>query len=154
MDSVFIGPAERQTLEIGFPATVSLPTGARGQNRGSAASDMAGTAPNASLLDETKVAAKSMFVEELLSWVGSFAEEEGARLLQDGGKFAVRNSFLPVATTLRNLVLGAMSPTNGQFLPTGYHTSRVQRALGELALQLHQLAILANPLQHGIPAQP
>ncbi|MGH2637050.1 MAG: carboxypeptidase-like regulatory domain-containing protein, partial [Actinomycetota bacterium] len=58
MNSVFIGPSERQTAEIVFK--------------------------NGSV----------MFVEELLSWVFSYSSEEGPRLIQDGGKFAVQDSFV------------------------------------------------------------
>jgi hypothetical protein len=58
LDSVFIGPAERQTLQINFgsPAPPNTP---------------------------------SMFLEDLLTWIDSFASEEGPRLIQDGGKFAL-----------------------------------------------------------------
>src|SRR5207249_8972944 len=77
-------------------------------------------------------------------------------LIQDGGKFGVRSGFLPVVTNIRNLVLGAtqMSPPDFQAMPRGYQTARVQRALQELADQLDELAVLADPIAHAITAEP
>jgi hypothetical protein len=120
MDSVFIGGAERQTLEIVFPPGTGIP---------------------------------SIFVEELLSWVSSFAAEEGPRLIQDGGKFAVNQSFLPMAILLRDMVRGAVTPVNVLALPAGYRSPRVRRSLEELATHLGELVTLANPIQHNIPSQ-
>jgi hypothetical protein len=119
LDSVFIGPSERQTLQIDF------------------------------LQDP------SMFLEDLLSWVQRFASEEGPSLIKDGGKFAVQNSFSPVATQLERLVAGATppNPTNLNTLPQGYRTARVQRALQELDDQLTELVNLTGPIQHTIPSQ-
>ena len=137
MDSVMIGPAERQTLEIEFPVNVTLP-------------EHTGALP---IVNNSEVNGHPMFVEELLTWVSSFATEEGPRLIQDGGKFAVNNTFLPIVCQLRNLVLGAVGPINGVSLPRGYSTPRVRRALQELGLQLDELAVLASPIQHQIPSQ-
>src|SRR5207249_2490549 len=109
--------------------------------------------PTPAPLNDPNVGSQPMFVEELLTWVGSFASEEGPRLIQDGGKFAVNNTFLPVVAKLRNLVMGAIRPQNESALPAGYRSPRVRRAWQELATQLDELAILANPIQHDIPAQ-
>jgi hypothetical protein len=94
-----------------------------------------------------------LFVEDLLSWIQRFASEEGPRLIQSGGKFAVGNSVLPVVVQLRNLVLGAVKPQNLLDLPAGYRTPRVQRALLDLGSQLDELAFLAHPISHAIPSQ-
>jgi Carboxypeptidase regulatory-like domain len=59
LDSVFLGPAERQTLELTFPASGSVP------------------------------ASPPLFLADLLSWVERAASEEGPRLIQDGGKDGV-----------------------------------------------------------------
>lgn len=120
MNSVFIGPSERQTIEIEF--------------------------------EDGSV----MFVEELLAWVQSFATDEGPRLIQDGGKFAVQHSFLPVAQRLHGLVLEARALANppGRKLPPGYETGRVQNAWRSLARQLHTLAQQAGKIEHDIPSQP
>jgi hypothetical protein len=116
LDSVFIGPSERQTIEIQF------------------AND------------------PSMFVEELLSWVQAFSTREGPRLIQDGGKFAVENSVVPVLTDLRRLVRGAARPINT--VPDGYATRRVRIAWTALADQLDALALEASRIRHKIPSQP
>jgi hypothetical protein len=81
LDSVFIGPAERQTLQIQFSS-----------------------------------GDPSMFLEDLLTWIDSFASEEGPRLIQDGGKFAVGESFVPIGTQLQTLVAGAVTPANATSL--------------------------------------
>src|SRR5262249_13661730 len=123
LDSVFIGPAERQTLQINFspPAPANTP---------------------------------SMFLEDLLTWIDSFASEEGPRLIQDGGKFAVSESFVPIGTQLQTLVAGAVIPANAGSLPRGYKTKRVRRSLEELRDQLQELVSLAAPISHVITPEP
>jgi hypothetical protein len=119
LDSVFIGPAERQTLQLNFDGDPPL------------------------------------FVEDLLSWIRRFATEEGPGLAQDGGKFGVQNTFLPVATQLQRLVHEAEDPNPANAgLPRGFHTSRVQTALQELDDQLGELVKLASPIKHGIVEEP
>jgi hypothetical protein len=119
LDSVFIGPAERQTLEIQFPS---------------------GDPP--------------MFIEDLLTWVETFASQEGPRLIQEGGKSGVGQSFTPIGEQLQILVAGAENPTNISSLPRGYRTKRVQRSLEELADQLQELVNLALPIHHIITPEP
>jgi hypothetical protein len=119
LDSVFIGPAERQTLQIQFTS---------------------GDPP--------------MFFEDLLTWIDSFASEEGPRLIQDGGKFAVGESFVPIGTQLQHLVAGAATPANAASLPQGYRSKRVQRSLTELRDQLQELVNLAAPISHVITPEP
>ena len=121
LDSVFIGPAERQTLQINFgpPAPASTPP---------------------------------MFLEDLLCWVDTFASEEGPRLIDEGGKFGVAQSFVPIGTQLQTLVAGAVNPLGS--LPRGYQTKRVQRSLEELRDQLQELVNLARPIQHVITPEP
>jgi hypothetical protein len=120
LDSVFIGPAERQTLLLNF-------------NSGD----------------------PSIFVEDLLTWIQGFASDEGPRLIQDGGKFGVQNTFLPVAKQLQGLVNGVrdVNGTNNG-LPSGFHTARVRRAFQELNGQLTELVNLASPIQHFVTPQP
>jgi len=125
LDSVFIGPAQRQTLEIDF-----RPDPVTGQ-----------TPP-------------AMFLEDLLSWAYGFASDEGPRLIQDGGKFAVGESFGPIANQLQSLVQGARNPQNILGLPRGYRTGRVSEALRKLAEQLGELVSLAAPIKHVITPEP
>jgi len=119
LDSVFIGPAERQTLPLNFPGEDGL------------------------------------FLEDLFNWIQNFAAEEGPRLIQDGGKFGVHSTFLPIARKLHNLVrriVGNNPITNG--LPHGFHTSRVQRSLRQLDGELRELVRMARPIRHTITPEP
>jgi len=124
LDSVFIGPSERQTLELVLGGREDEPL-------------------------------TRMFVEELLSWVSSFASEEGPRVIQDGGKHGVQTAFLPVVETLQLLVDGATHPANPTDLPLpkGYYTLRVQRSLQELRDQLKELVKLASSITHQVPPE-
>jgi hypothetical protein len=124
LDSVFIGPAERQTLQIDFGKDVSgnpIPP---------------------------------MFLEDLLSWIDSFASEEGPRLIQDGGKFAVQQSFAPIATQLQQLVQKLPTPPLQPNIPPGFGTTRVQNSRNDLASVLQQLVDLASKIQHVIRPEP
>jgi hypothetical protein len=118
LDSVFIGPAERQTIELDFG----------------------------------NVGGPRIFLEDLLSWIHNFATEEGPRLIQDGGKFGVENTFLPVVQQLQTFVSTAPSSTTP--LPPGFSTQRVLFSLGDLNDQLVALVGLATPIRHAITAQP
>jgi hypothetical protein len=118
LDSVFIGPAERQTLALQFDPSVSK---------------------------------DSLFAEDLFNWIQSFATDEGPRLIQDGGKFGVRFSFLPIARQLQGLVRTAHDPN---LLDHGFRTFRVQRALKQLGEQLDELVTLASPISHVIEEEP
>jgi hypothetical protein len=119
LDSVFIGPAERQTMELTFPAVTGL-------------------AP--------------IFLEDLLSWAYSFATEEGPRLVQDGGKFGVQNTFYPVVNQL--LTMAKALPGNAPRLPPGFSTPRVQLSIQDLINQLGDLSRLAQPIEHAITPEP
>jgi hypothetical protein len=120
MDSVFLGAAERQTLELRFPLGASqVGVGTR------------------------------ITVAELLDWVESFATEEGPRLIREGGISGVR-SFAPTVETLAGLVDGSLvcpQDIEGTPLPASYRTARVQQALTQLAQQLDAAAALAGAFQ-------
>jgi hypothetical protein len=121
LDSVFLGPSERQTLELRFPpASASNPLPAPGAT-------VARSSP-------------PMFVSELLEWVERFATEEGRQLIDEGGKQAVVVAFRPTILLLQALVrdarvspAGAQDPTR---MPDAYRRPRVQRSLAELESQL------------------
>jgi hypothetical protein len=116
LDSVFIGPAERQTLQLNF-----------------------------------KNGEPAMFAEDLYNWIQAFASEEGPRLIQDGGKFAVQNTFVPVADRLLDLVVASRNVSG---VPRGYHTARVQRAIQQLEDEIRELVNLATPIKHVISIEP
>jgi hypothetical protein len=119
LDSVFIGPAERQTLQLQLGPGVP-----------------------------------PLFIEDLLTWIQGFAATEGPQLIQDGGKLAVQNSFLPIAQQLQDFIKAAQDRNLNRQLPRGFHTSRVQRALEELGDGLDELVSLAKPITHAAVAEP
>jgi hypothetical protein len=118
LDSVFIGPAERQTLKLNFSHNEP-----------------------------------PLFAEDLYNWVQSFATEEGPRLIQDGGKFAVQNTFYPIVRRLTTLIHESLGPFNTG-LPHAYYTARVQRAVRQLEDELRNLANLSRPIRHVVTPQP
>ena len=84
MDSVFLGPAERQTLQLNFTGLVNLPS-----------------VPG--LLSATSYSfnnASPLFVAELLDWTSRVATEEGPRFIQDSGKDGVA-ALNPTLNNLR-----------------------------------------------------
>jgi hypothetical protein len=119
LDSVFIGPAERQTMELNFPGA---------------------TPPIASI-----------FLEDLLSWIRDFSTEEGPRLIQDGGKFGVGNTFFPVVNNLFT-IMQYVPNLSGQ--PPGFSSARVTLSIVNLTEQLGDLARLAKPIEHIITPEP
>lgn len=154
MDSVFITPSERQTLEIDFPSFVPLakhPPVRPANIPGTGSSGAPAGSVNDNVIDASPQGPQPMFAEDILSWIQRFSSEEAQALVQEGGKFAVGNTVLPTTVKLRNLVLGAIQPTNSGDLPRGYHTPRVRRALQDLASQLDELAFLCNPLSYTMP---
>lgn len=127
LDSVFIGPAERQVLQLDIANTPS-----KGRIRLSRGRTAQGNVP-----DQAPV-----FLGDLLAWVRRAATVEGPQLIQDAGKDGVI-AFATVLEQLRDLVAAAAAlaqSTNGTGLPPGFGTPRVQRTLKELATQLHQAA--------------
>ncbi len=141
MDSVFLGPAERQTLLLDFSGTITVPEVPGDDDPGQKGKTFTfgdGDAP--------------LYVSELLDWVYRVVAEEAPRLVQDSGKDGVI-AFFPVVNKLRKLVQGAKVRGAGgvqdlarQALPAGYGTPRVQRALDELADGLDDVTILAGQI--------
>lgn len=122
LDSVFIGPSERQALELRFPETITLLGG-----------------------ESELVPSKAMFLEDLLNWVYSFSTDEGPRLIQTAGRYGVRDSFFPVAKTLHTLVHASRDANGGTV--RGFKTARVRRAIDELSRQLKFLTDMAKPIR-------
>ena len=100
------------------------------------------------LLDFTSIGGESsMFVAELLDWVDRAASQELPQQLQDSGKDAI-GAMKHVLANLHRFVRTALLPTQPfKGLPPGYRTPRVQRAMRELAQQLHETLKLANQVK-------
>lgn len=120
LDSVFIGPAERQTIKVNYAGGL-----------------------------------KAIFLEDLLSWISNFSTEEGPRLIQDGGKFGVQNTFTPVVRELLAFVVNLpASPSVSNPMPAGFFAPRVKLAVKDLVAQLQSLVTLAAPIKHEITSEP
>jgi len=125
MDSVFLGPAERQTLELTFPKSANYP-----------------------VLDPPVNGSPPMFVSELLGWVERFATEEGRQLIDEGGRQGVV-AFTPTIALLHSLVRAAQVPPQDG-MPDAYKRPRVQRALAELATQLGNARARVEPFDEPV----
>jgi hypothetical protein len=125
LDSVFIGPSERQSLTLNFPP------------------------------DASGIPVPPMFLEDLLSWVENFATQEGPQLIQEGGKYAVGASFGTTAGSLLGMIqnLPRDSKTSPG-VPDGFFTLRVQRSLQDLTDQFQQLIGLTSNTSYVITPEP
>jgi hypothetical protein len=137
MDSVFLGPAERQTLQLKFYGTIHL-------------LPMPTSSPQPYPFPPQT---SPLFVAELLDWIDRFTSEEGPRLIQDAGKDGVA-ALKPTLDSLRKFARGALLMAHGGVqdpvnnpIPKGYRTPRVQRAVRELADSLDQAYFDAYPIQ-------
>jgi hypothetical protein len=92
------------------------------------------------------------FLEYILQEIEYLVGTEGPRLFKEGGRLSVRNNILPVARSLRDIVRGALRPTNLHELPDGYRTVRVRRTLDDLHDQLRDLINLIGPVGRDVPA--
>ncbi|WP_433785343.1 hypothetical protein ACQPX6_03070 [Actinomycetospora sp. CA-101289] len=84
----------------------------------------------------------SLTIDGLLTWIRSFAADEGKKIVDLGGKDAVESAFAATATALRDLVeskLLASTPTNKEIL----QAPRVHQAVLSLRDQLDLVVKLA-----------
>jgi hypothetical protein len=148
-NSVFIGPRERQTLEV----TPRLPE-----------MDVAGQGPGGYLpayahkewralvsrseQEKRSHEADPIYLEDALSWIEGFARQDGPRLIREAGKLGVEHAFVPIARNLKHLVAGLRWPAHIDSLPAGYQTLRVEHALFELQKQFDTLLRAAGGLDH------
>jgi hypothetical protein len=122
LDSVFVGPAERQATEIKFPGHPEL---------------------------------ESLFFEDLLSWIRNFATEEGPGLVQDGGKFGVKNTVTPVVRKLMIMVANLpMAASSANPWPPAFFAPRVRLSIENLKAELDRFLKLAKPIEHDITSEP
>jgi hypothetical protein len=121
LDSVFIGPNERQQLLLEFPI---LPGGYK---------------------------PPAMYLEDVLTEIEGTVTDEGPRLIKDGGRIALYNNVRPVLRTLIEMAEGAHNPANLPVLPDGYRTPRVRRSLDDLRDQLVYLGKLVEQVEMKVP---
>lgn len=121
MNSVFLGPAERETTILQLPIQDEA-----GQN-----------------------IIVTLTVAELLDWVERFATDEGLRLIREGGKDGVIHAFVPTVEKLRDVVRAAavIAQSNSDNPTQAFHTARVRRALNELQGHLETTFGLAGQIK-------
>jgi hypothetical protein len=166
LDSVFIGPLERQTVLVIPREITPQPPGSRPPED----SDFDQPPPSLEQVRVThRVDSKNdqvelealdarwwvivhpeLFIEELLSWIESFATTEGPEVIRSGGKLGVQQVVTPTARRLLSLTKGMLTPKNHRHIPDGFFTPRVRRAFHELAGQLFQFVELAKNIHHRI----
>jgi hypothetical protein len=125
LDSVFVGPAERQTIQVNFAGLTPPPSGF-------------GINPFSNV--------PPIFLEDLLSWMQNFVTDEAPGIIQAGGKIALGEDFCSMIWELALLAWGAYLFAQGASTPAGLNTPRVQTSLQKLAAQLYELFTLAYPV--------
>jgi hypothetical protein len=93
-----------------------------------------------------------MFLEDVLEEIEKFVEDEGPRLLRDGGKIAVTNNILPVVRALKSMIEQSRDPENRRELPDGFKTARVRHSLDDLRDQLGELIKLIDQVKQQVAA--
>lgn len=146
MDSVFLGPAERQTTRLDLSGVeIELPQPA------------ARSEGNAFASRKTKLSIQPtspIYLSELLTWIDSVAGDTGPRLIQDAGKDGT-GALADTLDVLRRLTHGAaaISGRRSANPSRGFHTPRVERTLEELADGLDEAFMLANAVGRSIPPE-
>ncbi|MGH2733644.1 MAG: IPT/TIG domain-containing protein [Actinomycetota bacterium] len=124
MNSVFLGPAERETTDLNLSAVTP------GE-------------PEAPIT-----------VAELLDWVRTVAGEEGPRLIREGGKdgvIALSPTLDTLSRLVSKTFELASDPSHPANPTSAFHTARVQRALEELSAHLEEAFDLAGEITRGRP---
>ncbi|MCU0525851.1 MAG: hypothetical protein MUF72_13595 [Elainella sp. Prado103] len=139
MDLVFLGAEERQSVLIDFSLAkaTDLPIGTP--------ANIAFPLPDGTgySIDDTRQLKPPMDLERLMSWVMSFATEEGPTLARSGGKLGIANVLADTAERLMILLQAA------SYVPvknSAFRREGVLRALRDLAFQTYQVQQLAKAL--------
>ena len=141
MDLVFLGPNERDAVEIDF--TKANDSDYEDEN---SRDDFAFALPDGTgyPTDQLAKLVPSMSIEELLQWVWIFATEEGPSLARAGGKLGISEVIAHTAEKLMILVQAAsFTPVRN----TAFQREGVKRALRDLAFQLYRVQYLAEEVK-------
>ncbi|HUN43793.1 MAG TPA: hypothetical protein VMU81_26160 [Acetobacteraceae bacterium] len=117
LDSVFIGPQERQTALL-----------------------------NLALLGGQFTNLPPIFLEDLLSWTQAFVTEEAPAVIQSGGKFGLGEDFCAMIWQLSQQIYGAYQYAYQMGTPPGINTVRVLTSMQKLAGEMYELYTLAYPV--------
>jgi hypothetical protein len=128
LDSVFIGPADRQTLQIDFNAKVP------------------GSPPPMFLED------LFIWIDSFASEEGPRLIAEGGKFAVGTAFLQIAKQLQQLVRGLE--VNGPTPPQHPRALPPGFKTFRVQKSVKDLADALNQLVTLAQPISHLITPEP
>jgi hypothetical protein len=129
MDSVFLGPAERQTVLLSLDEGGIV---------------IQGSAAPVDSVFPTPRPKTAMLLSELLDWIDRFCTDEGPQLIEEAGTDGV-NAFVPTVRRLAQLAKSATQQSKSDTqIPPSYFTGRVQLSLAQLASQLARAATLAD----------
>jgi hypothetical protein len=118
LDSVFVGPAQRQTLQVIF----QIPGG------GAAA----GLPP--------------IYLEDLLQWMKDFVGAEAQEVIRNAGRFGLGEDFITMIQQLYLQAYGLYQFAQSPIAPAAaLRTGRVQQSLYKLLSQLNDLYNMAVP---------
>jgi len=117
LDSVFIGPQERQTALLNLAA-------------------LGGQFSNL----------PPIFLEDLLSWTQAFVTDEAPAVIQSGGKFGLGEDFCAMIWQLSQQIYGAFQYAYTVGTPPGINTVRVLTSMQKLAGEIYELYTLAYPV--------
>ena len=127
LDSVFIGPAQRATLQLLYNGPQSPFT------------TLAAAAP----LDSHISALPPIYLEDLLQWTQNFVSGEAQEVIQEGGKLGLGEDFKEMIAQLYTQAVGLFLYAQVSGGP-GFGTMRVQQSLYKLASQLLALFNMAD----------
>jgi hypothetical protein len=116
LDSVFIGQALRETLQLDFSKT-----------------------DNAKISDLAPI-----YLEDMLQWAQDFVGAEAQSVIQTGGKLGLGEDFIAMIRQLYYQAYGLYEVSRTSKEAIG--TARVQRSIHKLAVQLGDLYHMAKPV--------
>jgi hypothetical protein len=134
LDSVFVGPAERQTLSLAL-ATLVPPLGP-------ALLQPAFVATIGPLFQQF-ANVPPIYLEDLLAWTQGFVAEEAPGIIQSGGRFGLGEEFCAMIWQLALQAWGALYFAQTGGVPIGFSTLRVATSMQKLAGALYQLYVFA-----------
>jgi len=127
LDSVFIGPSQRETMQLVFS---TLPSSSPEPPHFAAVT-----------------ALPPIYLEDLLGWMETFVGGEAQDMITNGGKFGLGDDFVQMIHDLCLQAYGLyLYAQNQQTLGTAIGTARVQQSINKLATQLWDLYSFAAPV--------
>jgi hypothetical protein len=142
MDSVFLGPAERQAVWIDFAKARQNSQNIKGKENDS---DPAFPLPDGTQysIGETKQLKPPMTIEKLLSWTLNWSTKEAPTIAIAGGKLGIAKSIVETSNRLMILV---QSASYVRVPNTAFQRAGVIRVLRDLSFQLFEVKRLAVEL--------